>query len=354
METTVARILDANFNRVSEGLRVAEDYARFAVEVPALAEKLKTARHRVRAISALDGAALTRERDTLGDCGSTLKTADENTRADARAVAQANLRRATEGLRVLAEFAKIDHPAAAAELEKIRYELYAWEALLLADNSRRARLQQAQLYVLITSALASTDAVTCAREVVAGGAAVVQLREKQMEDAEFYHLAIQLREICGAAALFILNDRAQLANLVGADGVHTGQGDLPIHLTRRLVGNELLIGKSTAAPEFAARAAAENADYIGVGPLYPTATKVHRAAVGLPYAQWAAQAAPLPYFCIGGVTRERLPAILATGARAVAVCTAIIGARDIAAETAWFKEQLTAAAPPLTKVKSWR
>ncbi|GHV20529.1 thiamine-phosphate synthase [Planctomycetales bacterium] len=335
------RLLDVNFNRAREGLRVVEDYARLVLESPTLTAALKNARHSLVAIAReLDGGNFAAARDIAGDCGASIKADDETARASVAEVVRANLNRVAEALRVLAEYAKTVSPAAATALEQQRYEVYRWQAPLFADRDRRDRLRQARLYVLITTALAATDPLTVCREVVAGGADIVQLREKEMEDGEFYRLAAAAREICAGRALLVVNDRPHLALLANADGVHSGQGDLPPHLTRRIINNDRLLGVSTAAPDLAAKAARDFADYIGVGPVYPTNTKVHRRAVGLEYVRWAARHSPLPYFCIGGIKRDNLAEVLDAGARAVAVCTGIIAAPDIAGETAWFKERL--------------
>jgi thiamine-phosphate pyrophosphorylase len=164
-----------------------------------------------------------------------------------------------------------------------------------------------------------------------------------MEDGEFHRLAADIAEICrGGGAIFLVNDRPHIASLVDADGVHGGQGDLPVNLTRRIIGPDKIIGRSTSAPEFAEQARADGADYIGVGPVFETNTKKHRAAAGLDYAAWASKWGRLPYFAIGGVNRNTIDAVLNAGARAVAICTAITMAGDIAAETAFFKERLNA------------
>jgi thiamine-phosphate pyrophosphorylase len=347
------RILDANANRAREGLRVAEDYARFVLESPALGGRLKALRHDLRgALDALGRAAggeagLRAARDTAGDVGTALQTAGEGTRRDPAEVARAGLKRAGEALRALEEYGKLLDAAAAARCEALRYRLYDVEPLLLAAPERRRRLAEALLYVLVTEELASADAATACREAVAGGADIIQMREKELEDAAFHRRAAALAEICRAGgALFLINDRPHIALLTGADGIHTGQGDLPLHLCRRLLGPDRLIGRSTHDPEQLAAAAREGADYAGVGPVYETATKAHRGAVGLGYVRHAAAQAELPAFCIGAVNRDTLGEVLDAGARAVAVCTAVIGAPDIAAEAAWFKARLAERRPP--------
>ncbi len=362
MERGIYRLLDANLNRAREGLRVAEEYVRFVRDDAVLSERLKELRHGVRRLDELLAASLpagqtwAHFRDTPGDVGTALAGAGEAVRADAAGVAAASRKRVEEALRVIEEYAKLISPDAAQLAEKLRYSAYGLEgAWQTAGGNLRQRLQSARLYVLITESLARTDALTVCREAVAGGADIIQMREKELEDGEFLNRARQMAEACRAGGtLFLVNDRVQIAALGAADGLHTGQGDLPVNLVRRLAGPEAIIGKSTSCPERAEAAWRDGADYIGVGPVYPTKTKEHRAAVGLEYVRWASAHARLPYFCIGSINRRTLPEVLAAGARAVAVCTAIIAAPDIAAETAWFKARLAETAAgrePLTPKK---
>ncbi len=348
MDRQVLRILDANLNRATEGARVVEDYARFVLDDAASAERLKRLRHGLRngaAVFEQDlSAGLEQFRDTPGDVGTALSTEAEAARASAADTARASIKRLEQALRVLAEYGKMVSGPGAEVFERLRYDTYALESLLFSDQTRTERLRLARLYVLVTEALASTDARTACREAVAGGADIVQMREKELEDAAFYECAEELCAICReGGALFVVNDRVHIAHLTHADGVHLGQGDLAVHLARRLLGHGSLIGRSTRGPAFAEAALAEGADYIGVGPVFATATKEHRVPAGLGYVRHAAQHVALPHFCIGGVNRETLGQVLAAGGRRVAVCTAIIAARDIAAEAAWFKEQIVAA-----------
>lgn len=344
MNNPVARIMDANLNRAGEALRTLEEYARFVMDSAALSGRCKKLRHDLAAAAAAWGACHEPadrplvNRDIAGDVGADIKTSAETARPDALSVAAAAARRAAEALRALSEYAKIDNAELADTFEKIRYGLYDLEPVLLSDGELRRKLAAARLYVLVTSSLCSTDPLTAAREAVAGGADIIQFREKEMEDGEFHRLAAAMAEICReGGAVFLINDRPHIASLVDASGVHGGQGDLPIHLTRRLLGPAKIIGRSTSAPEFARQALADGADYIGVGPVYETNTKKHRHAVGLEYVAWAAQWGGLPYFAIGGVNRNTIGAVLEAGARAVAICTGVTMAHDIASEAAYFK-----------------
>ncbi len=343
----VLRILDANFNRAGEALRTLEEHARFIAGSAALTARVKQLRHMLAGLRSEveralpPHAILADSRDIRGDAGAGVKTETEAEREDAGAVLKAALRRAAESLRVLSEYGKVENAALGDGFEKMRYELYALEPLLLADADLRSRLRQALLYVLVTGELSSCDALTAAREAVAGGADIIQMREKTMGDGEFYQLALAMAEVCrDGGALFLVNDRPHIAALVDASGIHGGQGDLPVHLARRIIGYGKLIGRSTSAPEFAEKAVADGADYIGVGPVYETKTKAHRKAVGLDYVSWAARWGKLPFFAIGSVNRSSIDAVLEAGARGVAICTGVTMAKDIAAEAAYYKKKL--------------
>lgn len=346
MNDPVARIIDANGNRAGEALRTIEEYARFVLESPGWAGRLKQFRHRltdlVRTLSAKDLPLF--HRDIRGDVGAGIKTGQEASRGRAADVAAAAFARAEQALRALGEYAKLDNACAAAGFEELRYQVYAMEPLMLAAQHLRRRLAESRLYVLITAEFCSVPPLEAARQAVAGGADVVQMREKNMEDGEFHRLASGMAEVCReGGAIFLVNDRPHIAGLVAADGIHGGQGDLPVHLARRLLGPDRIIGVSTSRPELAEKALADGADYIGVGPVFETNTKKHRQAAGLGYVAWASGWGGLPYFAIGAINRDSIDRVLAAGARAVAICTAVTGARDIAGETNFFKRRILGA-----------
>ncbi len=347
MNDPVARIIDVNLNRAGEALRTLEEFARFVQDSPAMAERCKEIRHHL----ALTARAWTAHlpaadqplahRDITGDVGAGIKTPAEQKRTAALAVATAASRRAAEALRTLSEYGKITNPELAAAFEKIRYELYALEPVILADSTLRKRLSAARLSVLVTTALSSVPPLDTAREAIDGGADVIQFREKEMEDGPFHAIAQPMAELCRERrVILVINDRPHIASLVDASGVHGGQGDLPVHLTRRIIGTQKIVGRSTSTPEFAEQAVLDGADYIGVGPVFPTDTKQGRDPAGLEYVAWASSWNKLPAFAIGGITRKNIDQVLDAGARAAAVCTAITKATDIAAETAWFKDRL--------------
>jgi thiamine-phosphate pyrophosphorylase len=141
----------------------------------------------------------------------------------------------------------------------------------------------------------------------------------------------------------IVNDRVDIALAVDADGVHLGQQDIPIALARRVLGPQRLVGRSTTNPEEMARAIAEEADYIGVGPVYETPTKAGKPAAGLDYVRYAVEHASLPWYAIGGIDAQNLPEVTAAGAQRVAVVRAIMQAPDPAQATQTLLAQMATA-----------
>ncbi|MFM9111459.1 MAG: thiamine phosphate synthase [Prochlorococcaceae cyanobacterium] len=333
MTSTAAidRLLDANLDRAREGLRVLEDWARFGLERPDLVTACKDLRQR---LGRLHHSRYKFARDTAKDPATGLSHPLQAERRGAAAVVAANAARVQEALRVLEEFGRAGDPPLAAEAAAVRYALYDLEVAILraSGHDRRQRLAACHLY-LVTAPVAGLEQVLA--RALAAGLRLVQYRDKDRPDGERLEQARRLRALCAEhGALFLVNDRIDLALAVDADGVHLGQDDLPPALARRLLGPERLIGRSTHTPEQLAQAVADGCDYVGVGPVHATPTKPGREPVGLAYVRAAAAASPIPWFAIGGVEAATLAAVRAAGARRVAVVRAITEAQDPAAATA--------------------
>ncbi len=171
--------------------------------------------------------------------------------------------------------------------------------------------------------------------VLAGGARVVQLRDKESDDRLLYEKALLFRRRTRAAgALFIVNNRLDIALATEADGIHLGNSDLPAEVARRLAP-ELIIGISANNEEQAATAKARGASYFNIGPIYPTTTKKRLTAFLGPEAiPVFARRCDLPFTVMGGIKFQHIPALVRAGARRIAVVTALSQAEDMAAETA--------------------
>ncbi|MBI4350544.1 MAG: thiamine phosphate synthase [Elusimicrobia bacterium] len=178
---------------------------------------------------------------------------------------------------------------------------------------------------------AGRSALETAGEMLAAGAKILQYREKRRTKREKYRDCSALRALTREhGALFIVNDDVDIALAVKADGAHLGQDDLPVEAARSILGPEAVIGVSTHSPAQALEAARRGADYIGVGPLYPTLTKEDVcAAVGLGYLDYVAGNLRLPFVAIGGIKLHNLEEVLRHGARCAALVTEITEAPDI-------------------------
>src|SRR5882672_6513575 len=312
---SLLRILDANLNRAREALRVVEDLARFHRDDAAAAASLKDARHAIDRLARPLSSELLRARDSERDVGRNGDRPVDRARSP-RELMAANLKRAGEALRSIEEVAKGRHTALSREAHRRRFELYALEKRL---GDPRRLLDAAQLYVLLDPTVTARSLATVAAEAVRGGADVLQLRQKPRPDAG---LAREIRAACGDA-LFIVNDDVAVALASGADGVHLGLGDLPIAEARRLgVG---IIGATSHSLAEAKRAKAAGADYVSCGPMYATPLKPGLDPKGFTYLAGLKKLG-LPFFCIGGLTKENVrPALLR-----VAVCSGVIAAKDVA------------------------
>jgi thiamine-phosphate pyrophosphorylase len=324
------RIIDASFNRAREGLRVVEDFVRFALNDRHLTEVLKTWRHELTAtLSAISSESLLASRDTQADVGTSIQTRREGVRVSPRDVALTNMKRVQEALRTLEEFGKILAPELGKRLEALRYELYTIERGVFMTHAARDRLQNRQLYLLASSEICPNGSGPAIHAALAAGAGIIQVREKKMGDRELTTYGRLVREwTARAGALFIMNDRPDLALLTDADGVHIGQEELTVREARRILGPNRLVGVSTHSIEQARQAVLDGADYIGVGPVFATKTKSFSHLAGLDFVRQVATEITLPAFAIGGIDLDNLSDVLEAGARRIAVSGAICRAED--------------------------
>ena len=187
---------------------------------------------------------------------------------------------------------------------------------------RRERLRTARLYFIADARPGGRPLADVLGPALEGGVDLFQLRDKHASDDEILAAAAVARDLCAAhGALFIVNDRPDLAAAAGADGVHVGQDDASVAEARAAVGPGALVGLSTHSPEQIAAVPAE-ADMIGVGPVYATPTKAGRTPAGLGLVEHAAGHARVPWFAIGGIDARTAPEVVARGATRIAVVRA--------------------------------
>ena len=354
-----ARVLDACMNRAREGLRVLEDYARFIMDDGGLVRVLKDLRHSLTAVERklviipTDGAdlfALVADRDVAGDTGTCVTGSQEQVRGESLDVVHANARRVQESLRSLEEFSKLIHPALSAEMKQLRYQMYEVHQRMLLTGAaehdafadRRERLRAAHLCVLISEDGCRRPWKQVVESCLIGGADIIQLREKDLDDREVLARARWLSQACRAAgALCIINDRPDITHLSGADGVHLGQHDCSVSDARRLIGPDRLIGLSTHNIRDIETADAQSADYLGVGPVFSSVTKEFDVLAGLEFLRRAGDVTK-PWFAIGGIGQHNIHEVTETGASRVAVSSAVISAERPECVVPALLEQLVA------------
>jgi thiamine-phosphate pyrophosphorylase len=327
----IYRVIDASLNRAAEGLRFLEDAARFLLNDTALTEKLKTLRHNL-VIGEWDfQKCLIQSRDSQGDVGANLEVKGSKDKKDMPSAIVANSRRVQEALRTLEETAKIAGeklPVSAEKYQQARFEIYTIEKELLARFLRQDKARRVTgLYAIIdTQALKGRSHLEMTKQIIRGGAKIIQLRDKITIKKNLLPIAQELKNICTENnVLFIMNDALDIALAVGADGLHIGQEDLPVSVARKLAPIDMLIGCSVDNAAQAQKAIADGADYVAVGAIFSTPTK-DTTVVGLDALRQVKQSTSVPLVAIGGITKNNLAEVKKAGADSIAIISAILNA----------------------------
>ena len=285
-----SRIIDANLNRVSEGLRVIEEYVRFVLSDEIRSQQMANLRHALNATET-DHEDHLMCRNVAEDARAYAPPAK---RGEILGLLRANFKRATEGLRVLEEY------TGNATYNRLRYDLYMLEkdiVLLAAKPKLRPGV-----YVI-------SDTVDTLLAAVEAGASVIQLRDKHATKTQIYAKAQRLKsEHRNSNVPLILNDHLDMVLALRVDGLHTGQDDMPLTIQRQLLGQQRLIGRTTHDLAQGQRAVAEGADYISVGPIWETPSKPGRAGIGCDYLREVG-ALGVPYVAIGGISMANIAEI---------------------------------------------
>jgi thiamine-phosphate pyrophosphorylase len=328
--TPAIRILDAAMNRAGEGLRVVEDYARFVCDDRFLTRQIKALRHDFAAATTTVAAADRHAaRDTDGDIGTTISNQREGERGDAWDVCAAGFKRAEQALRSLEEYGKLIDVSVGRQAESLRYRLYTLEKAFDVGRSSRDRLEGVRLCVLVDGRDSAAEFDQLISDLVQAGVDMIQLRDKRLDDRTLIGRGRLLREKTrGTRTLCIINDRADIAAAVHADGVHLGQEDIGVKDARAIVGTRMLTGVSTHNIDQARAAVLDGANYLGAGPTFPSHTKEFESFAGLEYLREVATEIRLPTFAIGGITAHNLRDVLASKISRIAVSAAVTQARN--------------------------
>lgn len=334
-DNTLYRIIDADFNRAREALRVMEEYCRFGLNHTALAARAKQCRHHLcESLSRLDQVKLLASRDTAGDVGRSMKVSGQLSRKSLEDCFTAAAKRASEALRALAEATQAIDLQIAAVMEQLRFEVYAIEQETVLKAFTAPKWANVRLYVLINAdpPAPPEDVLNLTKACIAGGADCLQLRAKNLSDRQHLSLAESFTRLCkDVSVVSIINDRIDIAVLSAADGVHLGQDDIAPPQARKLAPMPLIAGVSTHSPDELTKAIESAPDYAAIGPAFPSPTKPHLHVAGPEYLKTALPVldkAGIPHVAIGGINPANLSALLDIGIRTVAVSAAVCQAEN--------------------------
>ncbi|MEN8904715.1 MAG: thiamine phosphate synthase [Clostridiales bacterium] len=337
------RVIDANVNRASEGIRVIEDIGRFYLNHSELTSDLREIRHKIRDIAKIFLKNCLIERDSIKDIGLDISIKSNlSNKTNIIELIEANFKRVQEALRTLEEVINIvGHNDISREFEVIRFKTYYLEKEIYFKikinlvKSEKNRKLDTDIYCITSyehsKGRNNIDVIT---EMLEENIEIIQYREKNKSLAEKYRECIEIRELTlKYKATFIINDDIHIAKMVNADGVHIGQDDLPIDKVREFLGEDFIIGISTHSKDQCIQSINSEADYIGVGPIFKTYTKKDVCdPVGLSYLSYVSKNVKIPFVAIGGIKEHNLASVLKEKPKMIALVTEIVGADDIRAK----------------------
>ena len=331
------RTLDASANRSAEAVRVLEDILRFGLNDAFLSQEAKAIRHELAVIFAReDLQPRIRLRDVLGDVGVSSTVAKTPLRTEIHHVFAANAARASQSIRSLEECSRLVVPAVTASFEQLRYRIYSLEKAAMTIITSQNKLADISLCVLLDVDQPQTEFKMLVAKLLAAGVKMIQLRDKKVNTALLCErtkiITQQARQHAELTAenrcLVLVNDRADVAVAANADGVHLGETDLPVHLARKVCGHEFIIGRTAHSIDEAKQAVRDGADYLGVGPCYPSTTKQFKEFASDTFLRNVSEEIQLPVFAIGGITSGNLDRLVRLGLKRVAIASSITGAAD--------------------------
>lgn len=326
----ILRMIDANFNRATEGLRVAEDIVRFVLDDAKLTSRLKEIRHQltsgVRRMAGASGESLS-ARDVGRDVGARRSTKSEVRRKNILDVFLANIKRAQESVRVFEETSKLFDPKLGPKFKKLRFELYDIEQKAALVLKKKIKLDS-PLYIITDDSYGHSH-LYIMKEAAKAGARIFQYRDKLKVKRYKLRVARELSKYAKAHGLtFIVNDDLDIARKVDADGVHVGIRDWRVEI-RDWQKQGKIIGVSESNLKEALRAQALGADYIGFGPIFKTPIKPGVKPAGIKELRKVMKRVTIPVVAIGGINRSNIARIKAAGCDRVAVIRAVAGTKNI-------------------------
>jgi len=327
IRSKIFRMIDANVNRATEGLRVAEDIVRFILDNDKLTSRLKSIRHGI--IRLLKGVRDQGQgvRDVRGDVGAKRSTKSEGRRKNILDVFMANIKRAQESVRVFEETSKLFDPKLGPRFKKLRFELYDIEQKASILLKKKIKLDS-PLHIITDDSYGYSH-LEIMREASKAGARIFQFRDKLKVKSYQIRIARQLSKYAKAHGLtFIVNDSLDIARKVDADGVHVGVRDWRVEIRDwQKQGN--IVGISASNMREALWAQALGADYVGFGPVFKTPIKPDAKPTGISELKRVVKRLKVPVVAIGGVCAMTIGSVMASGAASGAVIRYVSASTNI-------------------------
>jgi thiamine-phosphate pyrophosphorylase len=318
------RTIDANINRLREGLRVIEDLLRYQFNAAGVIPIVKQLRHSIADVDKKTFRSRISFRDALNDDGYDNIGSNENVRADAQDLLRANFLRCQEASRVLEELLKTRQyeEELYLEVKSIRYSLYELEkTVFLQFGNITQRDVFLNLCLVTDQNMAKKPLTEIIEKAINGGVTSVQLREKSLSDRELIQAGMEIKKVCENYNIpLIVNDRVDICQALKAQGVHLGQDDMPVTTARNILGSDAVIGLSTNTIEQVKEAQNLPVDYIGFGSLFKTVTKKDVDITGLGIINKVLEISKLPVLFIGGINTSNVESVKKAGAFNIAVC----------------------------------
>ncbi len=317
------RIADVNVNRLDESLKFIEDVVRFNLENKILLKNVRGLRAVFLQIKrALREHRIVTFRNSRQDLGRKADFDAGQRRSDEDLII-ANLTRAKESARTLEEITKQESSTLNRMCKRLRFGLYDIESSIMDFLDRRF---DPRIHIILDEQyLVGKNVRTLVRMLESQGATMFQLRIRELPDKKFYRYGIAVKQaLKKKSTRFIVNDRIDIALACNADGVHLGQDDVPVRTARRVLGSGMIVGASARTVVQARAAERQGADYLGVGSLFPTRTKVDARSTSLRSLRAICKQVSIPVIGIGGITDKNYRAVLRAGAAGIAVASYVL------------------------------
>ena len=321
-ELRIAQIIDANLDRAREGLRVLEDWARYGLGRVDIVKKLKNFR---QILGSYHLDFYKNARNYTKDKCNGLNHPEQFKRVHIQNIISSNSGRIQEALRVLEEFSRNNNYELSKAAALIRYEMYSLEIELMnakCNIDLNKQLRENNLYLITKE---KPNLIEDIENLLIAGVKIIQHRFKDTNDSNNLNKAKILRKLCkDNKAIFIVNDRVDIALACDADGVHLGQSDLDIISARKILGFSKMIGISANNEKRIKDAIEQGCDYLGIGPVFETDTKKTKKPLGINRIRELTKDIKIPWFAIGGIKNENIPLLKSNDIHKVAMVSEIM------------------------------